>query len=96
MLEMIYRKLDNLHLLEEMFSSYSKLYLYEKKEETEFECDYLMVHESGKAILHLGLVRDAGKKGLYHCNSFMTTYQTSNRCNLKKKIVFCSCFLQAK
>lgn len=91
-LEMIYRKLNNLHLLEEMFKSYSKLYLYEKTEnmDTEFNCDYLMVHESGKAILHLGLVKSADSKGVYHCNSFMTTYQTDREkdlffCNLSKK-----------
>lgn len=91
-LEMIYRKLNNLHLLKEMFHSYSKLYLYEKAEVmgTEFECDYLMVHESGKAILHLGLVKSADNKGVYHCNSFMTTYQTDKEkdlffCNLSKR-----------
>lgn len=81
-LEMIYRKLNNLHLLDEMFHSYSKLYLYEKAEGTEFDCDYLMVHESGKAILHLGLVKSVDNKGLYHCNSFMTTYQTDREKNL--------------
>ncbi len=32
MLEMIHRKLDNLGELEEMFSSYSRLYLYEKEQ----------------------------------------------------------------
>lgn len=84
-LEMIYRKLNNLHLLEEMFHSYSKLYLYEKAEGTEFDCDYLMIHESGKAILHLGLVRDAEHKGIYHCNSFMATYQTDR----EKDLFFC-------
>lgn len=85
MLEMIYRKLNNLCMLGEMFHSYSKLYLYEKREGTEFECDYLMVHESGKAILHLGLVKSAGSKGVYHCNSFMTTYQTDR----EKDLFFC-------
>ena len=85
MLEMIYRKLNNLYLLEEMFHSYSKLYLYEKAEGTEFDCDYLMVHESGKAILHLGLVKSADSKGLYHCNSFMATYQTDR----EKDLFFC-------
>ena len=91
-LEMIYRKLNNLHLLGEMFQSYSKLYLYEKTEnmDTEFDCDYLMVHESGKAILHLGLVKSEDRKDLYHCNSFMTTYQTDREkdlffCNLSKR-----------
>ena len=77
MLEMIHRKLDNLAELGQMFSSYSKLYLYEKEKnkESEFQSDYLLVHETGKKILHLGLVRSESGKGLYHCNSFMTTYQ---------------------
>lgn len=77
MLEMIHRKLDNLGELGEMFSSYSKLYLYEKEKnkESEFQSDYLLVHETGKKILHLGLVRSERSKGIYHCNSFMTTYQ---------------------
>lgn len=92
MLEMIYRKLNNLHLLEEMFCSYSKLYLYEKMVnlKTDFDCDYLMVHESGKAILHLGLVKSADNMNIYHCNSFMTTYQNDREkdlffCNLSKR-----------
>ena len=92
MLEMIYRKLNNLPLLEEMFSSYSRLYLYEKDEVlgTEFNCDYLMVHESGKTILHLGLVKSEDNKGVYHCNSFMATYQDDRErdlffCNLSKR-----------
>ncbi len=91
MLEMIYRKLNNLSLLEEMFSSYSKLYLYKKTEEmeTEFDCDYLMVHESGKVISHLGLVKSADGN-TYHCNSFMATYQTDREkdlfyCHLSKR-----------
>lgn len=86
-LEMIYRKLNNLHLIDEMFQSYSKLYLYEKTEEmnTEFDCDYLLVHESGKAILHLGLIKSEDRKNVYHCNSFMTTYQTDR----EKDLFFC-------
>ena len=77
MLEMIHRKLDNLELVGEMFSSYSRLYLYEKEQnkDSEFQSDYLLVHESGKKILHLGIVKAEGSKDLYHCNSFMTTYQ---------------------
>lgn len=77
MLEMIYRKLDNLGELGEMFSSYSRLYLYEKDQnrDLEFRSDYLLVHENGKKILHLGLVKSEKGKDLYHCNSFMTTYQ---------------------
>lgn len=91
-LEIIYRKLNNLHLLDEMFQSYSKLYIYEKNVNTDtaFDCDYLMVHESGKAILHLGLIKSEDKKNVYHCNSFMTTYQTDREknlffCNLSKR-----------
>ena len=77
MLEMIHRKLDNLEQVGEMFSSYSRLYLYEKEQnrDSEFQSDYLLVHESGKKILHLGIVKAEGGKDLYHCNSFMTTYQ---------------------
>ncbi len=77
MLEMLRRKLDNIGELGEMFSSYSKLYLYEKEKNkgSEFQSDYLLVHETGKKILHLGLVKSERGKGLYHCNSFMTTYQ---------------------
>lgn len=88
MTEMIYRKLNNLYLLEEMFHSYSKLYLYEKtgNMETGFDCDYLMVHESGKAVLHLGLVKSSTRKGMYHCNSFMTTYQSDR----ERDIFFCN------
>lgn len=88
MMEMIYRKLDNLYLLEEMFHSYSRLYLYEKTGgmETGFDCDYLMVHESGKAVLHLGLIKSSTRKGMYHCNSFMTTYQSDR----ERDIFFCN------
>ncbi len=77
MLEMLHRKLDNLGELGEMFSSYSKLYLYEKEKNKEsgFQSDYLLVHETGKKILYLGLVKSERGKGIYHCNSFMTTYQ---------------------
>lgn len=74
---MIHRKLDNLGELGEMFSAYSKLYLYEKKnKDSEFQSDYLLVHETGKKILHLGLVKSERGKDFYHCNSFMTTYQS--------------------
>ena len=49
-----------------------------------------MVHESGKAILHLGLIKSEDRKNVYHCNSFMTTYQTDREknlffCNLSKR-----------
>lgn len=67
-LELLHRKLDNLDQVGEMFSSYSKLYLYEKAQnrDSEFQSDYLLVHESGKKILHLGIVKAEGSKDLYH------------------------------
>lgn len=86
-LELIKRKLNNLHLIDQMFSAYSQLYLYEKPQNvnTEFNCDYLLVHETGKEILHLGIVKSDKNKGIYHCNSFLTTYQSDR----EKNIFFC-------
>ncbi|MBQ8639053.1 MAG: hypothetical protein IJ468_07785 [Lachnospiraceae bacterium] len=86
MFEMIYRKLNNLHLLEEMFRSHSILYLYKKTEKSAFFCDYLLVCTSGKAILHLGLLEAVDKKDVYHCNSFMATYQTDR----ERDMYFCN------
>lgn len=92
MLEIIHRKLDNLNGLWEMFSSYSKLYLYEKgkNKESEFQSDYLLVHESGKKILHLGFIKSEMGKDLYHCNSFMTTYQNDrDRDSFFRNLPYC-------
>ena len=57
-LEMIHRKLDNLGELGEMFSSYSRLCLYEKNQnrDSEFQGDYLLVHENGKKSCIWGLL----------------------------------------
>lgn len=77
-LEVIHLKLDNLHLLGEMFSSYSKLYLYDigKNEDSNFDSDYLMVHQMEDKTLHLGIIKlDRKEKNLCQCNSFMTTYK---------------------
>lgn len=77
-LEVIHLKLDNLHLLGEMFSSYSKLYLYDigKNEDTNFDSDYLLVHQMEDRTLHLGIIKiNAKEKNLCQCNSFMTTYR---------------------
>lgn len=77
-LEVIHLKLDNLHLLGEMFSSYSKLYLYDigKNEDTNFDSDYLLVHQMEDKTLHLGIIKiNAKEKNLCQCNSFMTTYR---------------------
>ena len=90
-LEVIHLKLDNLHLLGEMFSSYSKLYLYDmgKNEESNFDSDYLLVHQLEDRILHLGIIKlNAKSKNLCQCNSFMTTYKKDKNsdayfCNLQ-------------
>ena len=67
---------DSLYLLPEMFSSYSKLYLFDinYNPDSEFDSDYLLIHCLEDKILHLGLVKAQGKeKDLCHCNSFITT-----------------------
>ena len=89
-LEVIHLKLDNLCFLEEMFSSYSKLYLYDvgKNEDSNFDSDYLMVHQMEDRTLHLGIIKSGKKeKNLCQCNSFMTTYKKDKNsdayyCNL--------------
>ena len=80
--EVIHLKLDNLQFLEEMFSSYSKLYLYDvgKNENSKFDSDYLMVHEMEDRVLHLGFIRASEKqKNCCHCNSFMVTYKKDKK-----------------
>lgn len=77
-LEVMHLKLDNLSFLPEMFASHSKLYLYDlgKREDSDFDSDYLMVHEMGDRTLHLGIIKkDGQEKNLCQCNSFMTTYK---------------------
>lgn len=63
-LEVIHLKLDNLSFLPEMFASYSKLYLYDlgRREDSDFDSDYLMVHEMEDRTLHLGIIKK-GKQG---------------------------------
>lgn len=76
-MKMIHLKLDYLHLIEEMFSSYTELYLFDVNynPDSGFHSDYLLVHSSGEYRLHLGLVgAKKGEKYLCHCNSFMTTF----------------------
>lgn len=77
-LEVIHLKLDNLHFLGRMFSSYSKLYLYDigKKEDSNFDSDYLLIHQMEDRTLHLGIIKvNSKEKNLCQCNSFMTTFK---------------------
>lgn len=76
-LEMINLKIDNLCLISDMLSSYSKLYLYDTNSNADsaYNSDYLLVHRSDKKIIHLGLIKVSGKeKDFFRCNSFLTTY----------------------
>lgn len=90
-LEVIHLKLDNLHLLGEMFSSYSRLYLYDigKNRDSNFDSDYLMVQQMEDRTLHLGIIKlNRKEKNLCQCNSFMTTYNKDKNsdayyCNLQ-------------
>ena len=69
--------MDYLPLLKNMFSSYSTLYLFDANANpnSEFDSDYLLIHEEQEKVLHLGLIKaQNGDKNTCHCNSFMTTY----------------------
>lgn len=92
-LEVIHLKLDNLIFLPEMFASYSTLYLYDlgKREDSDFDSDYLMVHEMRDRTLHLGIIKKGGQeKDLYQCNSFMTTYKKDkNSDSFYRDLVHC-------
>lgn len=92
-LEVIHLKLDNLSFLPEMFASYSKLYLYDlgKREDSDFDSDYLMVHEMRDRILHLGIIKTGRQeKDLCQCNSFMTTYKKDkNSDSFYRDLVHC-------
>lgn len=92
-LEIIHLKLDNLSFLPEMFASYSKLYLYDlgKREDSDFDSDYLLVHDMRDRILHLGIIKAGGQeKDLCQCNSFMTTYKKDkNSDSFYRDLVHC-------
>lgn len=75
---MINGKIDNLHRIEDMLSTYSELYLYDvaANSELELKTDYLLVNQLEEMVLQLGLVKSYNKKVQeYHCNSFMVDYK---------------------
>jgi len=87
---MIHLKLDYLHLLYNMFSSYSRLYLFDINHypDSEFSSDFLLIHEIEDKILHLGLVKAHGKeKGLCHRNSFITTYMAEKEYDILYRVL---------
>lgn len=58
-LKLIHLKLNHLYLLNEMFTTYSQLYLFDVNinPQSEFDSDYLLIHETDKIVLHLGIIK---------------------------------------
>ena len=78
MLAMVLGKIDNLHRIEDMLSTYSELYLYDvtANPESELKTDYLLVNQQEKIVLQLGIIKAEKRKTQeYHCNSFMVDYE---------------------
>lgn len=81
MLAMVSGKIDNLHRIEDMLSTYSELYLYDvaANPELELKTDYLLVNHLEEMVLQLGMVKAGNKKMQeYHCNSFMVDYKKND------------------
>ena len=81
LLAMVNGKIDNLHRIEDMLSTYSDLYLYDvaANPELELKTDYLLVNHQEEMVLQLGLVKSNKKKVQeYHCNSFMVDYKKND------------------
>ena len=78
MLAMVNGKIDNLHRIEDMLSTYTVLYLYDvaANPDSELKTDYLLVNHLEEMVLQLGVVKAEHKKlQVYHCNSFMVAYK---------------------
>ncbi len=78
MLAMVLGKIDNLHRIEDMLSTYSELYLYDvtANPESELKTDYLLVNQQEEIVLQLGIIKAEKRKTQeYHCNSFMVDYK---------------------
>ena len=81
LIAMVNGKIDNLHRIEDMLSTYSDLYLYDvaANPELELKTDYLLVNHQEETVLQLGLVKSNKKKVQeYHCNSFMIDYKKND------------------
>ena len=81
LIAMVNGKIDNLHRIEDMLSTYSDLYLYDvaANPELELQTDYLLVNHQEETVLQLGLVKSNKKKVQeYHCNSFMVDYKKND------------------
>lgn len=85
MLAMVKGKIDNLHRIIDMLSTYSVLYLYDTSANPELELmtDYLLVNQLEEMVLQLGLVKaDKKKVPEYHCNTFMVNYKSNKNYDL--------------
>jgi len=85
LLAMVNGKIDNLHRIEDMLSTYSELYLYDvaANSELELKTDYLLVNHLEEMVLQLGMVKSDNKKVQeYHCNSFMVDYKKNDNYDL--------------
>ena len=85
MLAMVYGKIDHIQKIEEMLSSYSKLYLYDVavNSESELKTDYLLVNEQESGIFQLGFLKTKIQKcQVYHCNSFLVSYRKNDNYDL--------------
>ena len=81
MLAMILGKINNLHRIEDMLSTYSELYLYDvtANPESELKTDYLLVNQQEEMVLQLGMIKAEKRKTQeYHCNSFMVDYKVND------------------
>ena len=81
MLAMVLGKIDNLHRIKDMLSTYSELYLYDvtANPESELKTDYLLVNQQKEVVLQLGMIKaDKRKTQEYHCNSFMVDYKVND------------------
>lgn len=85
MLAMVYGKIEYLQQIEDMFTHYSELYLYDVMANPELmlKTDYLLVNHRENVVLQLGLIRSRQKKVQeYHCNSFMVDYKKNTNYDL--------------
>lgn len=84
-LAMVLGKINNLHKIESMLSTYSELYLYDvtANPESELKTDYLLVNQHEEMVLQIGIIKaEKCKTQEYHCNSFMVDYKVNDNYDL--------------
>ena len=84
-LAVVLGKINNLHKIKDILSTYSQLYLYDvtANPESELKTDYLLVNQQKDMVLQLGMIKvDKNKTQEYHCNSFMVDYKVNENYDL--------------